>query len=172
MVPAPLSRAASPNGTYKYNNDDALAAQYGYLYTWYAACHVTENDNSAVPVVSNGHVQGICPNGWALPTAEDFIYMVEAIGGVPHMKIADDSYWISGLEGTTPSSGFDALGAGYYKSSTDSFEGLMSVARFWTATPSGSSVSGTAVQCAVCEGEDVLISPKADGYSVRCVRVQ
>lgn len=172
VVPQPLSRAASPNGTYKYNNDDALAAEYGYLYTWYAACHVTENDNSAVPVVSNGHVQGICPDGWALPTAEDFIYMVEAIGGVPHMKIADDSYWISGLEGTTPSSGFDALGAGYYKSSTDSFEGLMSVARFWTATPSGSSVSGTAVQCAVCEGEDIVVAPKADGYSLRCVRVQ
>ena len=172
VVPAPLSRAASPNGTYKYNNDDALAAQYGYLYTWYAACHVTENDNSAVPTVSNGHVQGICPDNWALPTAEDFIYMVDAIGGVPHMKIADDNFWISGLEGTAPSSGFDALGAGYYRSSSDSFEGLMSVARFWTATPSGSSVSGTAVQCAVCVGEDVLIAPKADGYSVRCVKVQ
>ena len=172
VVPAPLSRAQSPNGTYKYNDDDALAAEYGYLYTWYAACHVTENDNSAVPTVSNGHVQGICPENWALPTAEDFIYMVEAIGGVPHMKIADDNFWISGLEGTAPSSGFDALGAGYYKSSSDSFEGLMTVARFWTATPSGSSVNGTAVQCAICEGEDVLIAPKADGYSVRCVRVQ
>ena len=172
VVPQPLSRAASPNGTYKYNNSDELFNQYGYLYTWYAACHVTENDNSAVPTVSNGHVQGICPDGWALPTAEDFIYMVEAIGGVPHMKIADDNFWVTGLEGTTPSSGFDALGAGYYKSATDSFEGLMTVARFWTATPSGSSVNGTAVQCAVCEGEDVLISPKTDGYSVRCVRVQ
>ena len=172
VVPQPLSRAASLNGTYKYNNSDELFNQYGYLYTWYAACHVTENDNSAVPVVSNGHVQGICPDGWALPTADDFIIMVDAIGGVPHMKIADDNFWITGLEGTAPSSGFDALGAGYYKSSTDSFEGLMSVARFWTATPTGSSVTGTAIQCAVCEGEDVLIAPKADGYSVRCVKVQ
>ena len=92
VVPAPLSRAASLNGTYKYNNDDALAAEYGYLYTWYAACHVTENDNSAVPTVSNGHVQGICPDNWALPTAEDFIIMVDAIGGVVRGNIAPSGY--------------------------------------------------------------------------------
>ena len=120
----------------------------------------------------DGHVQGMCPTGWALPTAEDYIIMVDAIGGIPYMKITDSNFWISGLEGTAPSSGFDALGAGYYKSATDSFEGLMTVARFWTATPTGSSDTGTAIQCAVCEGEDVLIAPKSDGYSIRCVRVQ
>ena len=87
------------------------------------------------------------------------------------MKIADDSYWITGLGGTTPSSGFDAKGAGYYKSATDSFEGLMTVARFWTATPSGNSTDGVAVQCGICEGEEVLVLPKPDGCSVRCVKI-
>ena len=169
-TPVPATRS-SANGEYKYNNDDALAAQFGLLYSWYAACRLPEGSSSE-PTMVDGHVQGLCPIGWALPTAEDFIIMVDAIGGVPHMKIADDNFWIAGLEGTDPVSGFDALGAGYYKSATDSFEGLMTVSRFWTATPSGSGVNGTAIQCAVCEGEDVLIAPKADGYSVRCVRVQ
>ena len=165
----PAQTRSSANGVYKYNNDDALAAQFGLLYSWYAACHLPEG-STADPTVVDGHVQGICPTGWALPTAEDFIIMVDAIGGVPYMKIADDNFWISGLGGALPSSGFDALGAGYYKSSTDTFEGLMTTARFWTSTPS-SSTSGTAVQCAVCEGEDVLAAPKSDGYSVRCVKI-
>ena len=167
-TPVPPTRS-SANGEYKYNNDDALAAQFGLLYSWYAACRLPEG-SSAEPTVVDGHVQGICPTGWALPTAEDFIIMVDAIGGVPHMKIADDNFWISGLGGALPSSGFDALGAGYYKSATDTFEGLMTTARFWTSTPA-SSTSGTAVQCAVCEGEDVLVAPKSDGYSVRCVKI-
>lgn len=167
-TPVPPTRS-SANGEYKYNNDDALAAQFGLLYSWYAACRLPEG-STADPTVVDGHVQGICPTGWALPTAEDFIIMVDAIGGVPHMKIADDNFWISGLGGALPSSGFDALGAGYYKSATDTFEGLMTIARFWTSTPA-SSTSGTAVQCAVCEGEDVLAAPKSDGYSVRCVKI-
>ena len=171
-VPEPIrSTRASSNGTYKYNNDDALFNEYGYLYTWYAACHLPENNNSVEPTVVDGHIPGICPDGWALPTAEDYIIMVEAAGGLPHVKIADDSYWITGLGGTTPSSGFDAKGAGYYKSATDSFEGLMTVARFWTATPSGNSTDGVAVQCGICEGEEVLVLPKPDGCSVRCVKI-
>ena len=170
QTPVPPTRS-SANGEYKYNNDDALAAQFGLLYSWYAACRLPEG-SSAEPTMVDGHVQGMCPTGWALPTAEDYIIMVDAIGGIPYMKITDSNFWISGLEGTAPSSGFDALGAGYYKSTTDSFEGLMTVARFWTATPTGSSDTGTAIQCEVCEGEDVLIAPKSDGYSIRCVRVQ
>ena len=173
ITPTPLSRAVSYNGAYKYNDDDELYQKFGYLYTWYAACHVPEG-SSDVPAAADayGHIQGICPDDWALPTAEDYIYMVEAIGGVPHMKIADSDFWVDGMEGTTPSSGFDAKGAGYYKSSTNSFEGLMTVARFWTATLTGSSDTGTAVQCGVCEGEEVIIAPKADGYSIRCVRIR
>ena len=169
-IAVPATRASS-NGTYKYNNDDALFNEYGYLYTWYAACHLPENNNSVEPTVVDGHIPGICPTGWALPTAEDYIIMVEAAGGLPHVKIADDSYWITGLGGTTPSSGFDAKGAGYYKSATDSFEGLMTVARFWTATPSGNSTDGVAVQCGICEGEEIIIIPKPDGCSVRCVKI-
>ena len=171
-VPAPIrSTRASSNGTYKYNNDDALFNEYGYLYTWYAACHLPENNNSVEPTVVDGHIPGICPTGWALPTAEDYIIMVEAAGGLPHVKIADDSYWITGLEGSVPSSGFDALGAGYYKSATDSYEGLKTTARFWTATPSGNATDGVAVQCGVCESEEVLMIPKADGCSLRCVKI-
>lgn len=170
QTPVPPTRS-SANGEYKYNNDDALAARFGLLYSWYAACHLPEG-SSADPVMVDGHVQGLCPDGWALPTADDYIIMVESIGGVPHMKTTESDFWVSGLEGTAPSSGFDALGAGFYNSATDSFEGLLTVARFWTATPTGSSNTGTAIQCAICEGEDVLIEPKSDGYSIRCVRVQ
>ena len=171
-VPEPIrSTRASSNGTYKYNNDDALFNEYGYLYTWYAACHVPENNNSVSPTVVDGHIPGICPAGWALPTVEDYVIMVEAAGGLPHVKAADDSYWITGLEGSVPSSGFDALGAGYYKSATDSYEGLKTTACFWTATPSGSTTDGVAVQCGVCEGEELLVLPKPDGCSVRCVKI-
>ena len=173
ITPTPLGRAVSYNGAYKYNDSDELYQKFGYLYTWYAACRVPEG-SSDVPAAADdyGHIQGICPDDWALPTAEDYIYMVEAIGGVPHMKIADNTYWIDGLQGTAPSSGFDAKGAGYYKSSTGSFESLMAVTRFWTASLTGSTDTGTAIQCAVCEGEEVIIAPKADGYSIRCVRIR
>ena len=160
------------NGMYKYNDDDDLFDQYGYLYSWYAACRVPEGDDAATPTVVNGHVRGLCPSGWAIPTVEDYVYMVEAAGGVPYVKIPDSQYWIVGFEGVMPTSTFDAKGAGFYNSRTTYCEGLKAVSRFWTITPTGNSYSGTAVECGVCEGEEIVISPKTNGYSIRCIKVE
>ncbi len=166
-----LTRDAT-NGRYIYNDDNDLYDKFGYLYSWYSACNVEEGANNAVPATVNGHIQGICPDGWAIPTVNDYIQMVIAAGDMSHVKHTSTEFWQSGMEGVLPSSGFDAKGAGYYDKAMGSYESLYAAARFWTVTPTGSNLTATAVQCAVCESEEVIIKPKGDAFSVRCVRVQ
>ncbi|MBO4645316.1 MAG: InlB B-repeat-containing protein [Bacteroidales bacterium] len=163
------SRAAT--GIRKYNNSDSLQAIYGNLYTWYSAMGVTEDDDAVEPAVVLGHVQGVCPDGWAIPTNTDFLQLIEGAGGMPYIKSPNADHWVSSLVGSEPSRGFDARGGGMYVNATDTYESLMTMARFWTCTPAANPVMGSSVQCAVCEDE-LLTQSKKDGCSLRCVRIQ
>ncbi|MBO4645314.1 MAG: InlB B-repeat-containing protein [Bacteroidales bacterium] len=163
------TRAVS--GIRKYDNSDSLQAIYGNLYTWYTAMGVTEDDDAAEPAVVLGHVQGVCPDGWAIPTNTDFLQLVEGAGGMPYIKSTNADHWVSSLVGAEPSRGFDARGGGMYVNATDTYESLMTMARFWTCTPAANPVMGSSVQCAVCEDE-LLTQSKKDGCSLRCVKVE
>ncbi len=87
-----------------YQNDPSNNALYGKLYNWYAAV----NPN------------GICPQGWHVPTDGEWSTLTNFLGGEPvaagQMKSAGTQYWKSpNVEGTN-SSGFSALAGGlrYY----------------------------------------------------------
>ncbi|MBO4481797.1 MAG: T9SS type A sorting domain-containing protein [Bacteroidales bacterium] len=53
---------------YYPNNDSTNKAKYGLLYSWYAV--VARNS-----VSSSDTVQGICPNGWHVPSSDEFYDM-------------------------------------------------------------------------------------------------
>ena len=61
-----LGTDTSSSVAYRYypNNNSSRLAVYGYLYNWRAVVH-NEEGNS-------GHIQGICPEGWHVPTKAEW----------------------------------------------------------------------------------------------------
>ena len=159
-----------------YNDSDSLENIYGKLYTWYTAVRVPEGDDTAVPADSidplgNSYVQGICPEGWALPTVDEYMLMIANSGDATHAKDGSNLYWLPGYEGQPPFSGFDAYGAGKYNGAIDRYQELLGKTHFWTTLSGSGSETATTVEinyyCA--EGLQTELS-KGDGVSIRCIR--
>ena len=131
---------------------------YGRLYCFEAAIRDSADNG-------HGHIQGICPAGWYLPTPEKY----EELGnyGTPALKYP--SYWIS-ADGTNTTR-FSALPAGFFKGNTGRFEGLLGETYFWSTSGTGASTKITI--CAIFLGcNDIIFTPiyTGMGYSVRCIK--
>ena len=135
-----------------YNNDPAYGEIYGKLYNWYAV-----NDS-----------RGLAPNGWHVPSGEEFTNLVTYAGGSSvaggALKEAGTTHWRSPNIGATNSSGWTGLPGGY--------QGLFisDVGSWWSSTPVGSS---TAQALYISNGDSgsVISSPYIDIYlSVRCLK--
>ena len=159
-----------------YNDSDSLENIYGKLYTWYTAVRVPEGDNNAEPSGTTDpfgtpYVQGICPEGWALPTVNEYMQMIANSGDATHAKDGSNLYWLPGYEGQPPFSGFDAYGAGKYNGAIDRYQELLGKTHFWTTLSGSGSETATTVEinyyCA--EGLQTELS-KGDGVSIRCIR--
>lgn len=151
-------------------------AKLGYLYNWAAAVGLDNGYNArdqVAPFESNR--QGICPNGWHVPTVEDWDALGVAIGGIKDSDGFPDvgdmlkttSGWYNDGNGTDDYS-FSALPAGEaYGSDT---EAVGADAFFWTSTPYNVV---TAYMYKLYFDEDYLYidyEEKEYAYSVRCVR--
>lgn len=83
-----------------YNNIDAVADIAGNLYNWYVL-----NDP-----------RNIAPEGWRVPTEDDWTNLVNYLGGEAvaggKLKSTDPLHWGSPNTGATNSSGFTAVGGG------------------------------------------------------------
>lgn len=83
-----------------YDNDPANGKIYGKLYNWYAV-----ND-----------WRGLAPEGWRVPSDEDWGKLVELLGGEKvaggKLKATDTTYWESPNRGATNETGFNGLPGG------------------------------------------------------------
>lgn len=144
--------------SYEYCNEDPLTLDsLGLLYTWDAFTH--------------GTVHGACPNGWHVPTLDEYKALFTGLGGDTiagmKMKSLNSTYWNSTLLNSNES-GFNAHGSGWVTSGM-SFH-YMNAAMFWTATENGGSariiqinaMSKYAIHQYDC-GKDVL-------NSCRCIK--
>ena len=129
---------------FNYNDDSSFVETYGRLYIWMAAVNgqVSEAD------LNPSQVQGVCPDGWHVPSdsewrqLEMFLGMPEAEaidrewrgtieGGM--LKEAGTSHWKHPNAGATNESGFTALPAGHRTLNGD-YWGLGTKGTFWTST--------------------------------------
>jgi uncharacterized protein (TIGR02145 family) len=96
----------TPNSWW-YDNNSANGDIYGRLYTWAAAMNGESSSNS----VPSG-VQGVCPDGWHLPSDAEWTVLTDYLGGESvaggKMKEAGTVHWNSPNTGATNSSGFTA----------------------------------------------------------------
>lgn len=157
-----------------YKEDSANVEIFGYLYSWYTAMGVPENDNNAVPATQIGYdgepyVQGICPDGWAVANEADFALLNATAGGTELLKDPGTLYWINGHEGTVPNTSFNARANGHFNSVSQRYEDQLTGSYFWMPGTNTSTFNSAVIQYYCNEG---LFSnhPKTDLQGVRCIR--
>lgn len=162
-----------------YDNSSVNGDSYGGLYTWSAAMNGMAS-SSANP----SGVQGVCPDGWHLPSDEEwkelemslgmsrteadilFDYRGSDEGG--KMKESGTSHWASPNSGATNASDFTALSAGY-RDHEGLFAHKSTHAYFWNSTEAGGTygpyrqLHNTSAKVGRYE------TLKVEGLSIRCL---
>ncbi len=141
--------------------------QEGAHYTWEGMM----NGETADPEDPYAMVQGICPDGWYLPTRKTF-QDLDSVLSIPG-NYGDGNFPGTKMKGEDSSSGFDALftgnwGYGIYKN--DQIASFWSSSEFFTG---GSDISGEAYYFLLTEDTPFLSSghkPKSYGMNVRCMK--
>lgn len=175
-------RTNTANSMVYYSDDHRNTAdnaiKFGRLYTWYTATGVAEGNDMATPTVLTEpsshykYVQGVCPEGWALPTTDDILNMLTSAGNtLDKIKSSDITAWLPGATGTNES-GFSARGAGYYDNVAERYVNLLGETYFWTCDVSNSTVQKGVCSVITHSCPEMLIQDKMKGlgYSVRCLK--
>ena len=184
-TPIPLGTEASFTTAYRYYPDDnsANVADYGYLYNWAAVMN-----GSASSEANPSGVQGICPNGWHVPSDAEWAELTNYVKSQSQSQyvcgdytgniakaLASETGWNSSTYncdvGNNPSAnnatGFSARPAGGYFGSYSYF-GYN--ANFWSATQSDSYDAYDRSLYYYYAYVNRYNYNKSSGYSVRCVR--
>lgn len=138
---------------------------YGRLYTWQSAVGLPEGSSEQPERTADGNyfVQGVCPIGWHIPTAEN----ANDFSNYAANTLKSENLWLVGGDNTT---GFDARPAGMYNPDTERFENLLGITHYWTDC----TFSSTAARaCSLFYGCNEVISDnftRNHGFSVRCVK--
>ena len=180
----PVADTISHSISYRYfpEDDSSNVSTYGCLYNWAAVM----NGNSASTAVPS-NVQGVCPTGWHVPSAAEWIVMQDYVGAQNDCQcghrsdliakaLSSTTAWESSTIYCSPgylpmynnASGFSALPAGYYYGGGYSVLGRE--AWFWSTTEVG--VNGAAyrnIQNDLANFQEVGIS-NYFGLSVRCLK--
>ena len=131
---------------------------FGRLYDWFAAI-----DTGSHPTPdANGNVQGICPDGWLLSTAEDFA----ELHTFTVKQLRSPLYWL--YEPGTNESGFTSLPAGFYDAFMQRYTNLLGETYYWS-TPKPDLQVIAILLFGDCLQECRNLSG-CNGYSVRCIK--
>ncbi|MBR2095473.1 MAG: hypothetical protein IJ908_07680, partial [Fibrobacter sp.] len=140
------------DGSYCYNDSSKYCKKYGRLYSWSAA-------NKA------------CPEGWHLPTIDEFKTLFASVGkqSTAGSKLKSASGWNKDGNGTDDF-GFAALPAGirYGKDKYYNYEGHH--ANFWSSIKNGSDSADYVNMFYGYDSVHVFVHDKNDGMSVRCLK--
>lgn len=149
----------------KYCYDDLLinCEIYGALYHW---------KEMMLHTTAPG-IQGICPNGWHLPTDDEWWELINYIGGEDiaggKLKARGTAYWDPPNEGATNESGFTVFaGGGRYHHGY--YQTFGTYGGFWSSTEYGFS---DAYYFQLKSNESAIstgLNIKGNCHSVRCVK--
>ena len=96
-----INLGVSANATIAYRyapyNNESYVSIYGYLYNWPAVMHGANSSNS-----NPSGVQGVCPNGWHVPSDAEWVQMKEYLSSQNEYVCGiDSSYVAKALSATT-----------------------------------------------------------------------
>jgi len=139
---------------------------YGGLYQW----------DEIMNYLANPGVQGICPDGWHIPSDAEWGILINHLGGENiaggKMKEAGNTHWEPPNNGATNSSNFTALPAGE-RHYDGYFVNLGYSAWFWSSTqinpPNPIAAWDRYLDCQL-ESVGRYNNYKTRGYSLRCIK--
>lgn len=144
---------------YCYNNSEDNCVQYGGMYQWTEALNYT--------ISSTQSVQGICPNGWHIPSLQEFQTLAAQVN-----NDGDALKAIGVGEGAgagTNSSGFSALLSGTIGADNHPSHQLV-YAYFWSST--GFNQDFSYILSLGFDYRDINLYANGNGagFSVRCIK--
>ncbi len=160
---------------YCYNNIPANCDVYGGLYQW---GEVVQYLNGATNTtkwepVPTGNVQGICPEGWHLPSDAEWNSLATYLGGASvaggKMKETGTVHWAAPNTGATNASGFTGLPGGD-RDVSGSFIFQAIYGDFWAASETNSI---QAWYRNLNTSNETLYRGgyyKSDGFAARCLK--
>lgn len=154
---------------YCYNFLDANCDVYGGLYQWDEIMQYAASDNAEI-----GTTRGICPEGWHIPTSNEWAVLSNHLGGDDlaggKMKEIGTTNWSTPNEGATNESGFTALPAGIRDIADNQTKYLGFTTFYWSSSsPNGAEINTRSLQYQFTTFNTSTES-KAFGYSVRCIK--
>ena len=164
-----------------YDDDKESCNKYGRLYTWRSI--MSENDNGcmndgSLACFNKGIVQGICPDGWHLPSKKDFEKFISTIEKDNwSVDVKSESGWANDKHGVN-TYGFNVYPTGIWCS-----EGCLNEERrevyfygkeystsFWSSSVE-SSYSATMLSfCNYNSCIGIGTNNLTNGFSVRCLK--
>lgn len=151
-----------------YDNNPANCEIYGRLYNWHTIMDGAQGSNT----IPSG-VQGICPDGWHIPSFDEWDILAQSLGGTSiaggKMKKAGTDDWKNPNEGATNESGFTALPAGM-RDNTYSFQDLKKITGYWSTTEGWTDFAEKWWLYSNCQDFFYIDENKNSGLSVRCLK--
>ena len=161
-----------------YDNVEKNCDEAGRLYTWAAAIDSVTLYNGGEGVDCGygktctlpAKVQGICDNGWHLPTKAEWQTLITAVGGssTAGKALKSQTGWDDNGNGTD-AYGFSALPAGY-RGSGGGFSSEGIIADFWSASEYDDNYAHYRSLYHDNNLANLGDNRKYLGFSVRCVK--
>jgi len=101
------------DGSKCYDDKPGNCSNYGRLYDWATAMDLDESYNKNSSGYDPKH-QGICPNGWHLPSDVEWQALVEYVGTNVGVKLRAKSGWSDKDDNGDDDYGFSAMPSGFY----------------------------------------------------------
>lgn len=168
-----------------YGKTEAGAYVFGRLYTW--------NDATG-GVTASGlgkGVQGVCPEGWSIPTSEDWVDLAKAVNGGKDVTFIEDWKGIAGklmvnakFNGyqvwpyspdveITNDYGWNALAGGSSYNNYNNYNNVLSYGFWWSCTERDSNYAHYKYIFSEYPNVSTAFTAKDGmGASVRCVRLK
>jgi uncharacterized protein (TIGR02145 family) len=170
-------------GSKCYSNDPAKCDEYGSLYTWATAMALPASCNYSNSTCS-GEIQsphqGICPDGWHIPSSEDWGKLSRYVDGTSGTFAGCESStagrylkatsgWRDNGNGTDLV-GFSALPGGYYSNLGGGFSSGGQVGEWWSASESDRGWVYICLMSYYGEFARWNDNSQSDLLSVRCIK--
>jgi uncharacterized protein (TIGR02145 family) len=161
-----------------YDADPDNCTLYGQLYTWADAVGKAETEcGYDYSCVFDTLIQGVCPDGWHMPSRNEFAVLEEDVGGYGGKILKSTSGWHPwDSNGEIYGNGVDAVGfngiptgvwtRGEYGQSRD----FAYVAVYWSATQSNAYNAHYMLLRDRSHSIERMSEYKDNYYSVRCVK--
>jgi len=152
----------TPDSSWCYDNSVDNCNKYGRLYAWNTAMAGSSGSNE-----NPSGIQGICPDGWHLPSKNEWSVLRATVGILAGIKLKDRNGWGDYNKGTNEY-GFSALPCDIYFGE-GSFGHEWS-AHWWTTTENNGSTISISVIYRDNLDVDNIGAYKKYGLSVRCLQ--